>query len=321
MPPSTRLSVVIPCYREAEGLVELHRRVTLAAERVAGQDFELVLINDGSPDATWAGICGLAALDARVVGVNLSRNYGHQLALSAGLSVARGQRIFMLDADLQVPPELLPEMMRALDVGADVAYGQRTAREGETVFKRASAALFYRTLRRLTDVNIPEDTGDFRLMSRRVLDVLNGMPESHRFVRGMVSWIGYRQVPIPYERQARTTGTSSYPLRKMLRLATDAITSFSTRPLRLASILGLTFAALGGLGVIASLIAWAAGATVAGWTSVMVIMLSLGGLQLAVLGIIGEYLGRLYMEAKRRPLYIIDEVRGRVGPDRAMKSP
>jgi polyisoprenyl-phosphate glycosyltransferase len=299
----------VPCYREEAGLQELHRRVTLSAEAVAGNDFELIIVNDGSPDDTWAGICALADADARVIGVNLSRNHGHQLALSAGLSLARGERILMLDADLQDPPELLPQMMRTLDEGADVAYGQRTHRAGESFFKRATAALFYRVLRQLTDVNIPQDTGDFRLISRRVLEVLKGMPESHRFVRGMVSWVGFRQVALPYERQPRLHGASSYPLRKMLRLAFDAITGFSTRPLRLASLLGVAFGFLGAIGVVLTIIAWAMGATVEGWTSVVVILLTLGGIQLAVLGIIGEYLGRLYVEAKRRPLYVIDEVR------------
>lgn len=306
-----RLSIVAPCYREALGLAELHRRSTLAAQALVGDDFELILVNDGSPDETWPGICALGDRDARVVGVNLSRNHGHQLALTAGLSVARGERILILDADLQDPPELLPQMMRALDEGADVAYGQRTQRAGETLFKRATAALFYRLLRRLTDVQIPRDTGDFRLMSRRVLEVLKGMPESHRFMRGMVSWVGFRQVAVPYERELRATGSSSYPLRKMLRLAFDAITGFSTRPLRLASLLGLLFGAVGALGVVITIIAWAMGVTVPGWASVVVILLTLGGIQLAVLGIIGEYLGRLYIEVKRRPLFIIDEIRTR----------
>jgi dolichol-phosphate mannosyltransferase len=306
---STRLTIVAPCFREEAGLKELHRRVTLSAQAVVGNDFELILVNDGSPDGTWAGICALGDLDGRVVGVNLSRNHGHQLALSAGLSLARGDRILMLDADLQDPPELLPQMMRALDEGADVAYGQRTHRAGESLLKRVTAALFYRLLRRLTDVNIPQDTGDFRLISRRVLEVLKDMPESHRFVRGMVSWVGFRQVALPYERQPRMSGTSGYPLRKMLRLAFDAITGFSTRPLRLASLLGLAFGCLGAIGVVLTIIAWATGTTVAGWTSVVVILLTLGGIQLTVLGIIGEYLGRLYVEVKRRPLYVIDEVR------------
>jgi len=305
------LSIVAPCYREELGLAELHRRTTQAAQSLVGDEFELILVNDGSPDGTWAGICALADRDPRVVGVNLSRNHGHQLALTAGLSVARGERILILDADLQDPPELLPQMMELLDQGADVAYGQRTQRAGESLFKRATASIFYRLLRRLSDVPIPQDTGDFRLLTRRVLEVLKGMPESHRFMRGMVSWVGFRQVAVPYLREVRVSGSSGYPLRKMLRLAFDAITGFSTRPLRLASLLGLVFGLLGAIGVAVTICAWAMGVTVPGWASVMVVVLTLGGIQLAVLGIIGEYLGRLYIEVKRRPLFIIEEIRSR----------
>jgi len=201
--------------------------------------------------------------------------------------------------------------MELLDQGADVAYGQRTQRAGESLFKRATASIFYRLLRRLSDVPIPQDTGDFRLLTRRVLEVLKGMPESHRFMRGMVSWVGFRQVAVPYQREVRVSGSSGYPLRKMLRLAFDAITGFSTRPLRLASLLGLVFGVLGAIGVAVTISAWAMGVTVPGWASVMVVVLTLGGIQLAVLGIIGEYLGRLYIEVKRRPLFIIEEIRSR----------
>jgi polyisoprenyl-phosphate glycosyltransferase len=306
-----RLSVVVPCYREEGGLVELHRRITAAATTAVGQSYELVLVNDGSPDGTWAGMCALSETDARVVAVNLSRNHGHQLALSAGLSLARGERILMLDADLQDPPELLAEMMRLMDTGADVVYGKRSRRHGEGLFKRATAALFYRLLGLISDTRIPQDTGDFRLMSRRALEVLNAMPESHRFVRGMVSWVGFKQVALEYERQPRHVGSTGYPLRKMIRLALDAITGFSTRPLRIASLLGMVFGALGGIGILYSLGSWISGNVVPGWTSVMVAVLTVGGIQLVVLGIIGEYLGRLYLEAKRRPLFIIEEVRTR----------
>jgi polyisoprenyl-phosphate glycosyltransferase len=306
-----RLSVVVPCYREEGGLAELHRRLSAAAAACAGQSYEVVLVNDGSPDGTWAGMCALAEADPRIVAVNLSRNHGHQLALSAGLSLARGERILMLDADLQDPPELLPDMMRLMDAGADVVYGKRSRRHGESLFKRATAALFYRLLGLISDTRIPQDTGDFRLMSRRALDVLNDMPESHRFVRGMVSWVGFKQVPVEYERQPRHVGSTGYPLRKMLRLALDAITGFSTRPLRIASLLGLLFGAIGGIGILYSLASWLTGNVVPGWTSVMVAVLTVGGIQLVVLGIIGEYLGRLYLEVKRRPLFVIQEVRAR----------
>jgi dolichol-phosphate mannosyltransferase len=210
--------------------------------------------------------------------------------------------------------------MQAADEGADVVYGQRSSRPGESWFKRATASIFYRFLRRLTDVDIPADTGDFRLMTRRVADLLAEMPEQHRFVRGMVSWIGMKQVPVRYQREERTAGRTNYPLRRMLRLAVDAVTSFSIRPLRIASLIGLTFGVLGLAGIAYAIAGWAAGATVPGWTSVMVVVLMLGGIQLAVIGILGEYLGRLYLETKRRPLYIVQDVVRRApgaagGPD------
>lgn len=302
------LSIVIPCYNEADGIDALYERVSAVARDATDGRYEIVFVNDGSRDATWEKLVAKAQADANVVAVNLSRNMGHQLALTAGLAYSRGERVLVLDADLQDPPELLPKMMQLMDDGADVVYGQRVERKGETIFKRASASVFYKMLSWLTDTPIPRDTGDFRLMSRRVVDALNRMPESQRFVRGMVSWVGFRQVPIPYERDARTTGASNYPLRKMVRLALDAITGFSTRPLRLASILGLIFAGLGLIGIVISVGGWLAGSTVPGWTSAMVVALALGGIQLVVLGIIGEYLGRLYLETKRRPLYIVEEV-------------
>lgn len=306
--PACKLSIVVPCYNEQDNLPALCARAGAAARDVIGTSFEIVLINDGSRDETWPTMCRLAAGDCRIVAVNLSRNHGHQLALSAGLSLANGDRILILDADLQDPPELLGEMMRLMDAGADVVYGRRVHRAGESLFKRWTARTFYRLMNRLTNTPIPMDAGDFRLMSRRVLSVLNSMPEEHRFVRGMVSWIGFRQVPIDYARDRRTRGSSGYPLRKMLRLAMDAVTSFSTRPLRLASLLGLSFSVLGMIGVVWSLGAWLAGATLPGWTSVMVVVLVMGGVQLAVIGILGEYVGRIYMEVKRRPLYVIEEV-------------
>lgn len=303
-----KLSIVVPCYNEQDNLHALYTRIVAAANDVVGTSFEIVLINDGSADQTWPSMCGIASNDCRVMAVNLSRNHGHQLALSAGLSLANGARILILDADLQDPPELLGEMMRLMDAGADVVYGRRTHRAGESFFKRWTARVFYRLMNRLTNTPIPMDTGDFRLMSRRVLTVLNSMPEEHRFVRGMVSWIGFRQVPLDYARDPRTRGSSGYPLRRMLRLAMDAVTGFSTRPLRLASLFGLSFSVLGVIGVCASIAAWFAGITLPGWTSVMVVVLVLGGVQLAVIGILGEYVGRIYMEVKRRPLYVIEEV-------------
>jgi polyisoprenyl-phosphate glycosyltransferase len=305
---SCRLSVVVPCYNEEEGLHELHRRLSEMCRACAGDQYEIVLVNDGSRDGTWARMSTLAVKDRHIVAVSLSRNYGHQLALSAGLTVCVGERILIIDADLQDPPELLPQMMRMMDDGADVVYGQRSQRRGETWFKTKSASIFYRTLDWLVDIKIPLDTGDFRLMSRRALDVLNAMPEQHRFIRGMVSWIGLRQVPLLYTRDERFAGETKYPLKRMLRFAIDAITSFSIQPLRLASLLGLVFGLLGLAGIAYALTSWATGHTVEGWTSVILVVLVLGSTQLLVLGVSGEYLGRLYMETKRRPLFVIDEI-------------
>lgn len=305
---SVSLSIVVPCFNEHECLDQLHDRVTSIARKVVGNSFELVLVNDGSTDRTWDAIQRLVDSDSHTIGVNLARNYGHQLALSAGLELAVGERVFVIDADLQDPPELLTDMMQLMDQGHDVVFGQRAIRAGETRFKLATAKLFYRLLDRLSDVRIPVDTGDFRLMSRRVVDVLNSMPEQHRFIRGMVSWIGLSQVPIIYEREERIAGTSSYPLRKMVALATNAVTSFSVVPLRMASHLALVFAA-GGLAMLGYVLSsFFAGETVHGWTSLAALILLLGSVQLMMLGVFGEYLGRMYMESKRRPMFVIERV-------------
>lgn len=313
-----QLSVVVPCFNEQASLDELHRRVSAVCHEVVGADHEIVLVNDGSRDQTWLRMLLLAERDPHLVLVNLSRNHGHQRALSAGLSVCRGRRVLILDADLQDPPELLGPMMARMDAGADVVYGQRVARAGETAFKRLTARLFYRLFRRLVDIEIPLDTGDFRLMNRRTLDLLNRMPEQHRFIRGMVSWIGLRQEALPYERAARMAGETNYPLSKMLGFAFDAITGFSVKPLRLASWLGLAAGAGGVVVLVYAFGSWLAGRAVEGWTSLMVVMLVLGSCQLLVAGLLGEYLGRLYMEAKGRPLFIIERVvRGSDVPDAA----
>jgi polyisoprenyl-phosphate glycosyltransferase len=303
------LSVVVPCYNEEGGLAELCTRVTAVCRSCCGDDYEFILVNDGSKDSTWPQMEALAQADPRIVAVNLSRNYGHQLALSAGLSVSRGERVFILDADLQDPPELLGPMMERMDQGIDVVYGKRIKRDGETLFKTLSAYLFYRMLGRMVEIDIPTDTGDFRLISRRALDVLNRMPENHRFIRGLVSWIGFRQEPFFYERAARFAGETKYPLSKMLRFALDAITGFSVRPLRLASYLGVGFGFAGLLTLFYVFLSWLRGDTVQGWTSLIAVILVLGSAQLLVLGVMGEYVGRLYIESKRRPLYVIQDIR------------
>lgn len=304
---SKGLSVVIPCYNEAGVLPELHRRVSAVCRETA-RDYELVLVNDGSADETWSILVSLSANDPNVVCVNLSRNHGHQLALTAGLALCRGERIFILDADLQDPPELLPTMMAAIDNGADVAYGQREQRDGETVFKRATAYLFYRLLNLLADQHIPEDTGDFRLITRRVLRVFSSMPESQRFIRGMMTWVGFKQVGIRYRRAPRLAGETKFTLRRMTSFALDAITSFSVKPLRLALYAGLSLSVVSVSMFVASLWAYLAHDTVRGWMSLTSIVLLFFAAQFLFLGLIGEYLGRLYVESKRRPLFIIDAV-------------
>jgi dolichol-phosphate mannosyltransferase len=302
------LSVIVPCYNEEESLQELYRRVSNVCHNCVGDSYELVLINDGSKDNTWRTMCKLTETDKHVLAVDLSRNYGHQIALSAGLQICRGERVLILDADLQDPPEVLPEMMARMESGFDVVYGQRIKREGENIFKMSSAFAFYRLLNSLAEINIPQDTGDFRLMSRRAVDILNRMPEQHRFIRGMVSWIGMRQDALLYERSARFAGKTKYPLSKMIRFALDAITGFSIRPLRIASYLGFCFGIATMILMIYVFIQYYRGFNIEGWTSLAIIILSLGTVQLFVAGIMGEYLGRLYIQSKERPIFLIQEV-------------
>lgn len=307
------LSIVIPCYNEADTLPLLHQRVSAAARAAVGDDHEIVLINDGSRDDSWAIMQYLATTDPRLVAINLSRNHGHQLALTAGLDLCSGEQILIIDADLQDPPELLGELRATMArENADVVYAVRRKRAGETLFKKATAAAFYRLLDRLTDTPIPLDTGDFRLMSRRALDALLSLPEQARFIRGMVAWIGFRQVPFPYDRAERHAGETNYPLSKMLRLAFDAVTGFSTAPLRFASHASVALAGLALL--LLFYIAWGyfEGNPVQGWTSTMLVVTVLSAVQMFVLGMIGEYLGRLYIESKRRPLYLVADIAGTV---------
>ena len=311
--PRPALSIVIPCYNEEACLDLLHARVSAVAHAAVGDDHEIVLINDGSKDGSWAAMQRLAAADPRLIAINLSRNHGHQLALTAGLDLCAGEQILVIDADLQDPPELLPDMRRAMaEQQADVVYAVRRKRDGETVFKKATAAIFYRFLDHVTDTPIPLDTGDFRLMSRRALDAFLALPEQARFIRGMVAWVGFRQVPFPYDRQTRHAGVTNYPFAKMLRLALDAMTGFSTTPLRWASHLAvfLAFASV----LLLFYIGWGyfQGDRVQGWTSTMLVVVVLSAIQMFVLGMIGEYLGRLYIESKRRPLYLVADIAGPV---------
>ncbi|MFN8223059.1 MAG: glycosyltransferase family 2 protein [Gaiellales bacterium] len=300
------LSIVVPVYNEVESIGELHRRLTAAMAQLG--DYELVLVDDGSTDGTWEALRALADGDRRLRLIRLSRNFGHQTALSAGLEAARGDAVVSIDADLQDPPEVIPELVARWREGYDVVYAVRERRSGESRFKLATAALFYKGINRLSAMEIPEQAGDFRLLSRRALDGLLAMPERSRFLRGMSTWIGFRQIGVPYARDPRFAGATKYPLRKMARLATDAVTSFSTAPIRIVVTLGLL-----AVGFCLAALVWTlylrlfTERTVQGWTSVLVVLLFLGGVQLVSVGIIGQYVGRIFEEVKGRPLYLVAE--------------
>jgi len=308
-PPA--LSVIVPCFNEAGNIAELWQRLSEVCEAAVGEAYEVIFVDDGSRDDTWAHVAALSEAHAPAIGVNLSRNYGHQLALTAGLQVCRGERALIIDADLQDPPELLPQMMEKMDrEQADVVYGERIERIGESIFKRTTAALFYRILSSLTDIDIPLNTGDFRLISRRIIDGFLAMPEEHRFVRGMIAWLGHKQVPFPYVRDQRHQGTTAYTVRKMINFALDGITGFSVRPLRLALYFGTGFVAVAMLVGLWVVYQFWVNNTVPGWSSLIVVLLVVSAAQMLFLGLIGAYLGRIFTEVKRRPLYIVREISG-----------
>ncbi len=302
------LSVIVPCCNEQAVIAASHARLCGALDSVSDLDWEILYVDDGSADGTLDELREIQAADGRVRVLSLSRNFGHQIAVSAGLAAASGAAVVLIDADLQDPPELIPQMLARWREGVDVVYGEREARAGETRFKRWSASLFYRLLNRLSNTPIPVDTGDFRLMDRRVVDAVLAMPERDRFLRGMVAWTGFRQEPLRYQRAARAAGKSKYPLRRMLRFAADGLLSFSLVPLRLAVYLGLLASGLALLGIgYALALRLFTEVWVPGWTLLFIAVLFLGGVQLLFLGVIGEYLGRVYWEVKRRPLYLIKE--------------
>lgn len=306
--PRPYLSFLLPCYNEEAVLPETYRRVKAVAEALK-QKYEIVLVNDGSSDGTFGELQRLSERDPMVLVVDLSRNFGHQLALSAGLHYCAGERVLIMDADLQDPPELLPQMLELMDRGADVVYAQRRSRPGDHPIKRFFCGVFYRLLDRLAERPIPLDTGDFRLISRRVLNLLLDMPENHRFLRGMVSWVGFNQVPVYYDRDPRYAGVTKYPLRKLLTLALDGITSASVKPLALASYFGLFFAAASVVIVCYTLYSWLwVGKTPPGWTSLMLVATTMGACQLFVLAIIGHYLGQMHEQLRNRPLFIVKDV-------------
>ena len=315
------LSVVVPCFNEEEVLRETHRRLLQALESI-DMELEIVYVDDGSRDGTGWILHELSSSDPRVRVVRFARNFGHQTAVTAGIDHSRGDAVVLIDADLQDPPDVIPRMVALWREGYQVVYGVRGHRPGETMLKRATAAGFYRMINLMSDVPIPLDTGDFRLMDRCVADVLRDMPERHRFVRGMVSWVGFKQCPILYERHPRFAGESKYPLSKMVRFALDGVTSFSTVPLRWATWAGLVAAGISLLGIVYAVVTrLMTNSWVPGWAAIFVAVLFVGGMQLLSLGAIGEYVGRIYSEAKGRPLYVVAERLGFAPPDTRARTP
>jgi dolichol-phosphate mannosyltransferase len=300
------ISVCAPVYNEEILVEEFYARATAALE---GLDYELIIVNDGSQDSTPEKLDGLAAADPRLRVVHLSRNFGHQAALTAGLVHARGSAVAMLDADLQDPPELIPAMLAQWQDGADVVYMVREERPGETAFKLATARWFYTLFRKLAQVDLEPNSGDFRLLDRRALDALLSMGERNRFLRGMTVWVGFKQTAIPYKRDPRHAGETKYPIRKMLRFSLDAIASFSHLPLQIATYLGFLFAGIAFIAIPVVIILKITGGYLPGFGAITILILMIGGLQLIALGLIGEYVGRIYDEAKRRPLYIVRDRR------------
>ena len=299
------LSVIVPMYYEQEVARECHRRLTQVLD--GKYDFELLYINDGSTDQTLPILKELAEQDKRVRVISFSRNFGHQVAVTAGVHHAQGDALVIIDADLQDPPELIPEMVKMWQDGWEVVYAKRKRRKGESAFKLFTAKMFYKTLRMLTDIDIPADTGDFRLIDRKVAEAFKQMPERSRFIRGMIAWLGFKQTPIEYERDARYAGETKYPLKKMLKLASNGILSFSTQPLRLVMQAGM-LAVVVSLGLlIYAIISKATGHADTGWASLMVTVTFLGGVQLISVGVLGQYLARMFEESKNRPLYVISE--------------
>ena len=298
------LSVAAPMHDEEGAVTAFYERVKAA---LAAVPFELVIADDGSRDGTGAVLRRIAAADERVKVVTLARNFGHQAALTAALEHASGDVVVMLDGDLQDPPEVIPEMLDRWREGADVVYAVRSRREGETAFKRTTASWFYRLFRWMADIDLTPESGDFRLMDRRPLDALLAMPERNRFLRGMSVWVGFTQTAVTFEREARTAGRTKYTLRRMVRFSFDAITSFSHRPLQIATLLGFAFSALAFLAIPLTVIARYANIYDRGVPSAIVVILLLGGIQLICVGIIGEYVGRIYDEVKHRPLYVVRE--------------
>lgn len=305
------LSIIIPCFNEEEVISETFKRILKIASEITYLDIEIIFIDDGSKDLTPVLLQNFVNKENFVKAIFLSRNFGHQIAVTAGLDASKGDAVVIIDADLQDPPEVIHEMILEWEKGYDVVYGKRIDRKGESIFKKLTAKMFYRVLNMLSDVYIPLDTGDFRLISKNVVQNLKQMPEKDRFLRGMISWVGFRQTAIKYHRDKRFAGVSKYPLRKMLRFASDGILSFSTKPLQISIGLGMVSSFLSLLVICYALFLriftniW-----VEGWTALMIAVLFIGGIQLLCIGILGNYIGRIYDESKNRPLYLVRQYRG-----------
>lgn len=310
------ISVVVPVFNEEEIIGLFYDRMRKVLTGLDGLSWEIIFVDDGSHDRSFAKLSAMAASDPNVKVLKFSRNFGHQIAITAGVDAARGDSVVVIDSDLQDPPEVIPAMVEQWRQGFDVVYGVRSEREGETAVKLMTASVFYRLLGRLTNVQIPANVGDFRLMSRRVVDQLKLLREKDRFVRGLVSWVGFRQTGVTYHRAAREAGVTKYPLGKMIKFAFDGITSFSTAPLKLATWTGYLSALAAVLYLISVFVQRALGITVEGWATIMVAMLFLGSVQLICLGILGEYLGRVFNEVKPRPMYVVEERLGLDEPPR-----
>ena len=304
-----KVSVVIPMYYEEEVAKECYNRMSEVLSKIEGYEYELICVNDGSQDKTLPILEEIAKNDKKVKVISFARNFGHQCAVTAGLKYVTGDCVVIIDADLQDPPELIPEMLKLWEEGNEVIYGKRKTREGESVFKLLTAKMFYKTLNALSDVDIPKDTGDFRLVDRKVVDVMNSMPEHNKFLRGLWGWIGFKQIPFEYERKERFAGKTKYPLKKMLKLASDGIIGFSTKPLKMVGALGILAILISIVILIYSLVSYIFGLNhlTAGWTSIMVTITLFSGVQLLSIWIMSEYIGRIYDESKSRPQYIIDK--------------
>jgi len=304
-----KISVIIPMYYEEEVAEECYKRMTSVLQNIENYDYEIICINDGSRDKTLSILENLAIRDKKLKVLSFSRNFGHQCAVTAGLKYVTGDAIVIIDADLQDPPELIPKMLKLWEAGNDVIYGKRKTRDGESAFKLFTAKMFYKTLNALSDVEIPKDTGDFRLVDRKVVDTINSLPEHNKFLRGLFSWVGYKQIPFQYERKERFAGKTKYPLKKMLKLASDGIISFSTKPLKIVGGLGIISIVISFILLIYALISYIfkLNNLSAGWTSLMLGITFFAGVQLLSLWIMSEYIARIYDESKNRPQYIIEK--------------